>query len=376
MSVQAAPFDIVPMLQVRPGMLLAYDQVLWHSGRPSRDNDSGNPNSTKPEPPDRHDVNKEKTYAGQLTAHSKKRLTKAINLLVAQALPKTAINFKTGDEFKFRVNFVTLTLPAPQGAVSDKEIKKTCLDNWLKTMRYRHNLNSYVWRAERQFNGNIHFHITTDTYLPYDQICNVWNHQLSKFHFIDEFEAANDHRHPNSTDVHSVQGVKNLAAYMVKYCSKDPEEHLKEVNQKRRAIGDREIIPEDHPWRKIEGQPEWNQPINGKVWDCSQNLKTKETCSIEIDSDAMQCLNFTKDNFPENCSSFDHCWCAFLSEHEMQMVLTARIFNLYQEYLSRIRRHAPPVVVVDKTIQITVDPQPIDFIGTQTAFDFKVKPPD
>lgn len=337
MSSKTPPFTIIPILQVRPGMLLAYDQVQWHSGRPAKDTGVNSIALPGVAPQNRHDISKEKAYAGQLTPHSKKRLTKAINLLVAQSLPKTAVNFQTGDEFQFRVNFITLTLPAPQRSVSDKELKKKCLDPWLKTMRYRYRLNSYVWRSERQYNGNIHFHITSDTYLPYDQICNVWNHQLSKFHFIDEFESKNGHRFPNSTDVHSVQKIKNIAAYMVKYMSKDPEEHLKDINRKRKKNGAPLVVPENHPFSKIDGQPRWNDSINGKVWDCSQNLKAKESCALEIDSPCMESINNCRELFPENCSQFEHCWCCFLEEEEMKQVLSAFVAQSYLSYLDRIR---------------------------------------
>jgi len=52
--------------------------------------------------------------------------------------------------FKFRLAFVTLTLPAPQRH-TDIQIKRTCLNNFLIKLKEKHSVLHYVWRAERHF---------------------------------------------------------------------------------------------------------------------------------------------------------------------------------------------------------------------------------
>ena len=143
----------IPMVRVHPDMITVYTSVMWTNGRPHRAksdfqnmfvpgkslNTNQSALSGKPVA----------AYSGSICEHSRKRLRKSINLLVAQSEWKTAVHFKSNSTFKFKVNFVTLTLPAPQGDVSDKYLKTKCLDPWIKTMRRRHKLKSYVWRAER-----------------------------------------------------------------------------------------------------------------------------------------------------------------------------------------------------------------------------------
>lgn len=341
---------IIPTLQVRPNMLLVYNTYEWPNGRPSRAESkrtSFNPGDQILLPGSRSNTpaadepafKKRSAYSGQLCTHSKKRLQKAINLLVEIAEPKQALNFRTNTYFTFKVNFVTLTLPAPQGSIKDSEIKKKCLDPWLKAMRRRFKLRSYVWRAERQYNGNVHFHITTDTYLPYDNLCNEWNHQLEKTNIMDKHAEKHGHRSPNSTDIHSVQQIDNLAGYMVKYMSKDPAEHLEEINAIRKKAGKKPIEPEKHPFRKIEGQPRWDDPIDGKVWDCSQNLKAKARCETEIDSEAADMLRTIIDSAPDQTKQTDHCFLVFANGRNMANLLSGYVLQLWIDYLEYIRNY-------------------------------------
>ena len=328
---------VIPTIQIRPNMIVIYDQLLWPGGRPKRPEGLDNVFSLSPPDPANNAFLKKETYSGGLCSHSKKRLSKAINLLCAIAQEKDAPRLKSTGTFKFKVNFITLTLPAAQGAVSDRDLKKSALDPWIKSMKRRFGLKSYVWKAERQFNGNLHFHITSDTYLPLDDVRNIWNRQLDRMGFIDKFFEKNGHRHPNSTDIHSVQKIKNLAAYMVKYMSKSPVEHLAQVNSKLRKSGKKEIHPENHPFRTIDGQPTWDQPILGKVWDCSANLKLKSRCESEISGKIMEHIQVLKDTFPDQCHYSDHCLVIYADSIPMVDLLDGTLRTIWLRYLDFIR---------------------------------------
>ena len=114
-------------------------------------------------------------------------------------------------------------------------------------MRRKHRLRSYVWRAEVQQNGNLHFHVISDTYIRYDHIRADWNSCLRDTGLIDKFKAKHGHADANSTDVHAVYKIKDLTAYFTKYMSKKSKKT--------------------------------DRNIEGKIWDCSANLKTKENVS-------------------------------------------------------------------------------------------------
>lgn len=243
-------------------------------------------------------------YDGFLNFNSIKRLKRAIELLIAIAKNKEAVNFKTNTTFKFKVNFVTLTLPAPQGNITDKQLKKEVLDVWFKAAKRRFDLKSYVWRAERQKNGNLHFHIISDCYMKFDTLRDSWNDRLEKLGFITAFEKTHGHRHPNSTDVHSIKKVRDLAAYMVKYMCK--------LNKKE-------------------------QRIEGKVWDCSTNLKKKGNLEFVIDSDTGQMIDDAIELHKCKFKKTDNCTLVFYSEQQFEKAITGVYRKHFEEWLNTIR---------------------------------------
>lgn len=244
------------------------------------------------------------TYDGVLNLNAIKRMRRAIELLIAISEPKEAVHFKTNKKFVFRINFITLTLPAPQREVTDKQLKKSCLDPWLKHAKRNFNLRNFVWRAERQKNGNLHFHIVSDCYVHYMKLRESWNHQLAKFHFLDEYHAKHNKWNPNSTDVHSVNNIRDLSRYISKYMSK-----LKKQDQR----------------------------IEGAVWDCSKNLKRKDSVEFEIDSSTHQMINIAINDMGLRSHNTDHCLFIWYSEKDRDKLLTGRHAEAFKQWLDSIK---------------------------------------
>jgi hypothetical protein len=152
---------------------------------------------------------------------------------------------------KSTITFVTLTLSSKQ-MNDDNFIKRFMLGSFVKKIKDNESVENYFWRAEPQKNGNIHFHIITDTYIPYNNIRTYWNRIQEKFGYIKPFIEKFGHNNPNSTDIHKVKEVKNVSAYLCKYVAKKDEE--KES-------------------RKIEG----------RIWGCSDNLKELKVFRKEVE---------------------------------------------------------------------------------------------
>jgi hypothetical protein len=278
-----------PVLQVRPYGLLVYEHKEM----------SGKPNYTKEKT-----GRKPLAYTGVLTPYSKKRLKRAISLMVASSKEKEAPNWKTGKMYRFKVNFITFTLPANQGDIPDKTIKK-CLDNWIKRAKRKHGLQSYIWRAERQANQSIHFHMITDCWIHYQKIRDDWNQCLKETGLVNKFQEKHGHANPNSTDVHAVWKVRNLTSYFVKYMSKSHKEGEKK--------------------------------IEGKIWDCSTNLKLRENCSMILEG-------MPRDNFDYLASKQDIdriddplFTILFIPPEKWEEYLCKEIREKWREYLEGIR---------------------------------------
>ena len=179
-------------------------------------------------------------YTGEITPGAKKRLTKAISLLVQSSPEKWIYNPVTKKSQNHKISFITLTLPNVESAKDAKFTHKYLLQPMLRILRNKYKMKSYVWKCELQKNDSIHYHITTDLFMPWDQLRQHWNALLAKNGMLEAFQQQYGHDNPNSVDIHSVSKVNDLEAYLVKYISKEYQ------NSKKLA---------------------------GKVWDCSKNLK-------------------------------------------------------------------------------------------------------
>lgn len=225
---------------------------------------------------------KENKPKEQMSRKAIRRLTNSVNWLVASAKQKWIFDKSLKKRFSFKVNFITLTLPTLDHDITDNQFKKDLLHNFINTCRVAYGLKNYVWKVEAQENGNIHVHFTTDTFIHWKDVRNVWNRILLKKGIIQAYQ--NKHINmsfedycnlynptgekdiqslkrafahgqdtnwtdPNSTDVHAVHKVKDIAAYLAKYMSKKDEDR---------------------------------RPIKGRLWGCSYNLSESNKLVVEI----------------------------------------------------------------------------------------------
>lgn len=172
----------------------------------------------------RHTANafnlKDNTHDGVISMKGRKRLEKAIAWLLYYAKVKYVTDHETGKKFHFKINFITLTLPATQ-VHSDPEITNRCLGNFLEVCKKEVNLTNYIWRAEAQANGNIHYHLVTDCFIHYNNIRKWWNQSVELLGYVSAFEFKWKHRNPKTEDVHSVKHVNRLSSYLSKYMAKE-----------------------------------------------------------------------------------------------------------------------------------------------------------
>jgi hypothetical protein len=146
------------------------------------------------------------------------RLRNAIYFLMITSPFHRVYCKKEKRHFTFKLNFITLTLSAEQQH-DDYYIKNKMLDVFLKWMK-RKGANNYVWRAETQANGRIHFHITTNCYIHWRSIRDKWN-SIQQVHsylntYFDTFHSLD----PNSTDVKAVKNEGKAIRYIAKYMGK------------------------------------------------------------------------------------------------------------------------------------------------------------
>jgi hypothetical protein len=234
------------------------------------------------------------SHHGRISEVAKKKLKKAIDYTVYLAQPKSLPHTLHGKDFKFKLNFITLTLASTQ-IHSDLEIKNKIFQPMLNAFRQKYGVINYVWRAEKQGNGNIHFHIITDKFIPWNELRNDWNKFQQNLGYVTRYREAQVEYHkagfklrpdklkhwpaekqfeaykrglkcqwdnPNSSDVHSLRTVTNVRNYFLKYLTKDEQS--------------------DHDRPNQQGQ---YSNLAGRLWGCSSRLTKIKGARTDIDSE-------------------------------------------------------------------------------------------
>ena len=218
----------------------------------------------------------EKTYTGTLCTGAKKRLTKCLELLIQYAKPKTVLH--EGRPLKFSANFITLTIYNYGEFVPGKEAHKNLLEPFLKWMRDNHKVGMYLWKAELQSNRadcpQLHYHITTDTYIHKTEIQNKWNELQRRAGYLDSYYAKFKHWDAPSTKIHALYRKRDPVSYIKK--------EIMNYSDRLEVIGaesirmNKELYP-DRPEADIISEVtkllQNKYTVGGKVWDCSANLK-------------------------------------------------------------------------------------------------------
>jgi hypothetical protein len=153
-------------------------------------------------------------YNGHLSPATKRNIERMLQVWLTSI--ELNVDLKSSrnrvDETTVMPTFVTLTLPSVQ-MHRDNDIKEHILHpflNWLKQSSEEYykrggmrgqqkgfGVKGYLWRAEAQKGGNIHFHVLCDKYVPWDRIRQKWNECCEKLGYIKGYADAQTYFHRN-----------------------------------------------------------------------------------------------------------------------------------------------------------------------------------
>jgi len=255
---------------------------------------------------------------GLKTKHFSASAARRVRQIAAEWAEMTNVNYKNKGGRAPQFGFWTFTLPAKQGYEfqdgewiepengqnSDQAIKRSVLNTVLQYIR-RKGAN-YLWRAETQANGNIHFHVLVDKYLNFNEL------RLRYIDAIDKHTTLTDHyKDPfdewtNGVDVEAVKDLDAIGGYMAKYFSKDDPDNLR-------------------------------RPVSGKQWGASSALKLLKSPAIhrecsrkgyEIISEAARAA-FVAGNY---CKFGDYFTFVSVSPRELEIIAprAARYVSRYR----------------------------------------------
>lgn len=288
---------LVELTQIRSNSILIYyqsDQILSGTFKPHQNSLSTLLHSN--------------TYSGKVTKGSTKRLQKALDIFLQSTPTRRVYNPISKRYQKFRFGFMTLTAPPEIQAVDMKIVKSRMLGSYFDWLRRKEQVRNYIWKAELQKNGSLHFHITLDQFIHHSNVRNRWNELLNRHGILDRFKEEYGHCNPNSTDIHSVKKIKNIEAYLSKYlCKEDPA----------------------------------TRKIMGKVWDCSQKLKSTNRFTFHQTYDQYLKLKSLVDQNRLQFHKTDHCIILSGSQSLIRSILTKDQYLEYSNFIRTIRETEP-----------------------------------
>lgn len=239
-------------------------------------------------------------HNGELSDKAVKRIKSAIEWLLIRSTRQRLWNRQQQKVMFFRLNFITLTLPAKQ-CHTDKEIVSRCLNNFLNIIRNKHGVTDYLWKAEPQTNGRIHFHITTNKFIHYKDIDKAWHSSIELLGYVSEFQKKFHHRNPPCAQIEKVKHIRRLAAYLSKYMAKNksfaPVGELRRINGKVVQVLYTDKVYKDEKAYEKSGEiigtvlSGWDgkkmnalRKIESNLWGCSQSVSKCKNMVVDINS--------------------------------------------------------------------------------------------
>ena len=296
----------IPSISIKPHGIAIYNQYLETRSR--RGNDI--PHPWRWRPPRQNDPE------GIISPKAARRIQAAIKWLLFFSKTKRAYNRDTRRWVKYRISLITITLSSPQRH-TDQTIKSRLFNQLLTELREQNGMLHYVWRAEKQQNGNIHFHLLTNIFINAVTLRKKWNRIQNKLGYVDTYTdrmnaeihtfadycnhfgnqadtatlrrryivgQSSGWRDPNSTDIHSVRKVRDLTRYLCKYLCKN-------------------LLAE---YTSYEDIPQ-HLLVRGKLWGLSRTLSALRSVTAAVDSFISDDLTALCTEFADNIIRHDYC---------------------------------------------------------------------
>jgi hypothetical protein len=333
---------LIPQATIHPDKIILTNRLEWSEGRKS----TYRPTSGQEFFTSQSDriIHSSRSAGGDISKNAKRKVIRALDYLLLMASDKKGYIPKSGKHFSFRLAFVTFTLPSIQRH-TDNVIKKTLWNQMLIELCKYHNVKNYLWRAEKQKNGNIHFHLIIDKFVLYSELRKRWNRICNKLGYVDEYAkiqktwhnngfrvrtellqkwskeqqykawltgVKSDWTSPNTTDIHSVKNIRNIKDYVSKYLTK--------------AIEDKD--------KKTKAQLE-KLVVVGRIWSCNQELSDIKGAVMEIDTEISEELK--KITELSHCNKFEDTYFSiyYVTLADLVQFKSTVLYNYFAEYMVR-----------------------------------------
>lgn len=352
-------YRFVDKISIRPDKIVKYQEVFKFFNTPEANAaymDKSNKNASKDSKvihqgqnfdniENDHVLPVDNRHSFQLSKKAVARIKEKVTWLYELARNKTITTTSGKVLSSFKMNFITLTLPSMQQH-STATIISTCLNQFLSELRLYSGLKNYVWRLEYQKNGNVHFHIATDSFIEFEYCRAVWNRCIEKLGYVTAYHdifsklsfseycartnpdgktdiktlserfsvgIRSNWRMPNSVDVRHVSNAKNIAFYISKYITKVSPIAVSESTIARDS-----------------------DKSNMRLWYCSSGLSKLDKITFYIE----ECFELAE-KAVQSISNyvyklFDYCKCWYFSTKNQSNESKALFWELFHQYADSV----------------------------------------
>jgi hypothetical protein len=368
-----AELTLIPTCIVNPSTIVIYNQVHWDPIKASLKkekifvgyDEAGNSKF----------LESSRKAEGNVSTQAKRKLNKAIEYLIATSTEKKVYERLSGKTVKFKVAFITLTLPSEQ-VHPDTEIINRCLNSFLLECKKFYLVKNYVWRAEKQKNGNLHFHVVLDKFIPWNELRNRWNRIINKLGYVDRYQENQKEWHkngfrvredklkfwnaqdqynsylksaktgfqsPNSTDIHSTKKIRNIKQYLSKYMTKNEYDDIKIVKKyenDQNSLTTEELQHFDKisdlkkkEYLSLSADEISKLKQSGRIWGCNHDLSGIRGFSSEIDSELSEDLTKITQDKTVRRHIDTYYSVYYINYHDLQKIGADHLFKYFAAYL-------------------------------------------
>lgn len=243
-------------------------------------------------------------FTGYMSNHTKKSIRMILDSWSSAIIVNLAKKHISVSHFWRHMTFATLTLSAKQQH-SDKEIKREMLMRFLESIKYNFKVENFLWVAETQKNGNLHFHMLVDRPVPMADLQRLWNNAQQNLGYIDRFEQKHGHRNPNSTRIEAVKDFYDVYNYLCNYFIKKSS----------------------------------NRAVEGRIWSCSQKLSNIAPYSEALDFEMRELLDKLKNHKSTRKYENEYATMYYLHTKSVIRIFRKYLKTSYARYYLHLYRH-------------------------------------
>lgn len=300
---------------------------------------------------------KKNVMNGWLSDNTKRYISNKLNIWLSVIDFYNRYLYKNGMGYKKRMVMITLTLPEKQKH-DDNFIKRNLLNVFLNNMVRKDMLINFFWRAELQKNGNIHFHILTDSYIDKDDLRIEWCNVLRNHNYLIDWEKKHIDRLPPCTDIRSKGDVLHMLYYVTKYTVKCDEINLSEEDldyiEKNNYRFNHDSDELNYKMKIVE-----SMTVKGRIWGMSDKIRELRALSIPFCSSIERIIDFNKKTKITDCYKSDFFTMFTLKKSVFDLVFDDYVFNCFQEFYK-----AYSLFLFTK-----IDKMEIDFLKNRNVFN-------